>query len=159
MPNQTSNNQFNTFLESDAVDWSLINENFEKIDKMVLCVDSGEKTAAYSGGATGNASWKYKKYSDGSVEMYTAIDFDSLKCSGGAKAPYNTDSVRLVFPFQLVSIDCVQMHLISSNTNGWVSDITGRNILDYLLFRVMGMETESSNVYKRVCIDLKGWWK
>ena len=47
------------------------------------------------------------------------------------------------------------MHL-ASNTIGWVSDITGKSVLDYVMFRVMGTEYESENVYKQVFITVKG---
>lgn len=36
MPNQTAKMQFNTFLENDVIDWELINQNFEKLDNVVL---------------------------------------------------------------------------------------------------------------------------
>ena len=64
MSDLTSNLAFNTFLENEVIDFEKINENFEKLDGYALCIESGEKTAIYSGGASGNATWRYKKYSD-----------------------------------------------------------------------------------------------
>lgn len=49
MPNLSTNMGFNLFLESDVVDFEQLNANFEKLDKMVLCIESGTKTASYSG--------------------------------------------------------------------------------------------------------------
>nr|DAI11830.1 MAG TPA: hypothetical protein [Caudoviricetes sp.] len=158
MPNQTAKMQFNTFLENDVVDWSLINDNFEKLDNVVLCVESGEKTAAYSGGVTGNATWRYKKYSDGSIELYTKMEFDNIKCNGGASSPYYSGTSKVMFPFRLTAVHDVQMHL-ASNTIGWVSDITGKSVIDYVMFRVMSTAYESTNIYKQVFINVKGRWK
>lgn len=158
MPNQTSKMQFNTFLENDVVDWELINQNFEKLDNVVLCIESGEKTAAYSGGVTGNATWRYKMYSDGSIDLYTKMEFDNLKCNGGAKAPYYSGTSKVMFPFTLTAVYDVQMHL-ASNTIGWVSDITDKSVIDYVMFRVMGMDYENDYEYKQVFINVKGRWK
>lgn len=140
------------------MDWELINENFEKLDNMTLCIESGEKTAAYSGGVTGNATWRYKKYSDGSVELYTGIEFKSLKCSAGSSIPYCSENVKVSFPITLTSIDNAQLHM-ASDTVGWVSNITGKNILDYIMFKVASMKNESSYVYKQIFINVKGRWK
>ena len=49
----------------------------------------------------------------------------------------------------------VQMHL-ASNTIGWVSDITGKSVLDSVMFRVMAMEYEDDYIYKQVYITVKG---
>ena len=63
--------------------------------------------------------------------------------------------VQVYFPFSFSSVYDVQMHL-ASNTIGWVSDITGKSVLDYVMFRVMGTAYESENVYKQVFITVKG---
>lgn len=158
MPNQTAEMQFNTFLENDVIDWELINQNFEKLDNVVLCIESGEKTAAYSGGSSGNATWRYKKYSDGSIELYAKMEFDNIKCNGGSSSPYYSGTSKVMFPFQLTAVYDVQMHM-ASNTIGWVSDITGKSVIDYVMFRVMSTAYESTNIYKQVFINVKGRWK
>ena len=159
MPNITTNMQFNTFLESEIVDIDKINENFEKLDKFVLAIEGGEKTAAFSGGATGNVVWKYKKFSDGSIELYTKLDLSNLKCSNGSKAPYYSNDMKVMFPFQMLDIDNVQLQMRSTNTLGWADDVTGKDILDYVLFRVTGMNSENTAAFKQVYINVKGRWK
>lgn len=158
MSNLTPNMSFNTFLESEVLDFEKINENFEKLDGYALCIESGEKTATYSGGASGNATWRYKKYSDGTIELYTKLDLDSLKCSSGASNPYYSSDVKVMLPISITSIDGVQMHL-SSDTTGWVCDKTGKSVLDYVLFKVMSTALESTNIFKRISIEVKGRWK
>ena len=155
MPNTTEKQGFNIFLETDPVDFEKINENFQKIDSFILCTESGTKTASYTGGVTTNATWRYKKYSDGSIEMWTKMEFDNLKCNSGASSPYYSGSSTVYFPFSLSGVHDVQMHL-ASNTNGWVSDITGKSVLDYVMFRVMSTTFESDYIYKQVFINVKG---
>ena len=45
---------------------------------------------------------------------------------------------------------------LASNTIGWVSDITGKSVLDSVMFRVMAMEYEDDYIYKQVYITVKG---
>lgn len=155
MANLTNNLKFNVWLEDDVVNFEEINENFEKLDSMVMCVESGTKTSAYSGGSSSNATWRYKKYSDGTIDMSTILEFTNLKCNGGSAAPYYSGSVQVDFPFEFKLVYDVQMHL-ASNTIGWVSDITGKSVNDYVRFRVMGMGNESTYIYKQVFINVKG---
>ena len=155
MPNQTQNLKLNTWLENEPVDFEQVNDNFRKIDGLVSCVESGTIESSYSGGSSAMATWRYKKYSDGTVEMSTKINFTNLKCNGGSSAPYYSGTSTLFFPFQLNQVYDVQMHL-ASNTIGWVSNITDRSILDYVMFRVMAMELETTDKYKRIFINVKG---
>ena len=155
MPNTTSKLSLNTWLENDVVDFEKVNENFEKLDNMVMCIESGTKTANFSGGTTSAATWQYKKFSDRTVEMSAKLEFTNLKCNGGSGSPYYSGDSKVYFPFSFSSVYDVQMHL-ASNTIGWVSDITGKSVLDYVMFRVMGTEYESENVYKQVFITVRG---
>lgn len=158
MSNLTNNIGFNIFLENDYVDYELINRNFEKLDTMVLCVESGDKSASYSGAATGNATWHYKKYSDGTIDLYTKIGFDTLKCNQGSKAPYYTTDCKVYFPITITKIDCIQMYM-GSSTVGWVNNVTGKDVTDVVTFNIMSMESESVYVPKQIFINVKGRWK
>lgn len=155
MANQTTKLGLNTFLENEAVDWELINENFTKLEAMNLCIESGTKTASYTGGVTSTATWRYRKYADGTIDMSTKLEFDNLKCNGGPSSPHYSGTSQVYFPFSLSQVYDVQMHL-ASNTIGWVSDITGKSVLDYVMFRVMSTANESTNIYKQIFITVKG---
>ena len=155
MPNKTNNLGLNTFLETEYVDFEQINENFEKIADLVSCVESGTKTSSYTGGSDSVVTWRYKKYSDGTIDMSAKMEFTNLKCDGGSSSPYYSGDSKVYFPFSLSQVYDVQMHL-ASNTIGWVSDITGKSVLDHVMFRVMGTEHESSYVYKQIFINVKG---
>jgi len=155
MPNKTTNLGLNTWLEDEVVDFSEINDNFTKVDSLVSCIESGTTTSNYTGGSDSVANWRYKKYTDGTIEMSTVIYFTNLKCNGGAEAPYYSGSSKIYFPFTLSSVYNVQMHL-ASNTFGWVSNITGKTVSDYVMFRLMSLEYESTEEYKQVFINVKG---
>ena len=157
MPNQTSKLSLNTFLENEAVDFELINDNFEKIDSLVLCMESGEKTATYSGAVSGNATWYYRKYSDGTMDLYTRLDIDSVKCSSGSKFPYYSGDIKLLFPVELTSVLEKQFQL-SSKTIGWVQDVTDKSNKDYVLFRIISTAVESTYIFKQIFINIKGRW-
>lgn len=153
--NQTANLGLNTWLENEPVDFEEINENFEKIDSLVSCIESGTATASFTGGTNTVANWKYKKYSDGTIDMSTKLDFTNLKCNGGTGSPYYSGTSTVYFPFALTEVHDVQMHL-ASNTIGWVSNITGQTVLDKVIFRVMATEYESTDIYKQIFINVKG---
>ncbi len=157
MPNQTAKVQFNVFLENEVVDYEQVNENFEKLDAMALCIESGEKTASYSGGTSGNATWRYKKYSDGTIELYTKLEFENLKCDGGAAFPYYSGTATVMFPIQLLEVHDVQIHMASS-TVGWVCDVTDKNVLDNVRFKIISTTHETTGVYKQVFVNVKGRW-
>lgn len=155
MANRTENLGLNTWLESDIVNFEEVNENFEKLDTMTMIFETGTKSSYYSGGSSTTANWRYKKYSDGMIEMSTKLEFTNLKSDGGMVVPYYSGDVQVYFPFQLEELYDVQMHM-SSSTVGWVSDATDRTVLDYLIFKIMSMSKEETTIFKQVFITVKG---
>lgn len=155
MSSQTNRCKFNTFFENDAVDFEMINENFEKLDSMNLCVESGTKSADYTGTTSGSIIWRYKKYADNTVEMSIKLEFGNIRCNGGSSAPYSSGQVNVYLPFKLSNIYNIQMHM-TSNTAGWVQDVTPKGSLDYVSLKVLGMNYESENVYKEISLNVKG---
>lgn len=155
MPNKTKNLGLNTWLESEVVDFEQVNENFETLDAMPMCIESGTKTANYTGGVSGTTVWRYKKYSDKTIEMSTKMEFTNIKCNGGDVSPYYSGISEVHFPFTLSSVYCVQMHL-ASNTFGWVTNITGSSVLDLVKFRILNPTKEEEGTYKQVFITVKG---
>lgn len=155
MPNKTLKLGLNTFLENEVVDFELVNENFEKIDKLVVCTESGTKTASYTGGVSGTTTWRYRKYSDGTIDMSTKMEFTNIKCNGGSESPYYSGDSTVYFPFELTSVYDVQMHL-ASNTFGWVTNITGGSVIDKVMFRILNPSKEETEIYKQVFISVKG---
>ena len=153
--NKTEKLKLNIWLESEPVNFEEMNANFEKIDSLPFCIESGTKVGTYTGGITSTNTWRYKKYSDGSIEMFTKLEFDNLKCNGGSQAPYYSDSSKVVFPFALKGVYDIQMHL-ASNTIGWVSDITGKSVIDHVLFRVAAVYKETDLEHKQIFINVKG---
>lgn len=155
MPNLTTKLGLNTWLENEVMDVDQLNANFEKLDSMVMCLENEKKTANYTGGSDTVVTWHYRKHSDGTVDLWTKLSFSSLKCNGGSAFPYYSEDVKIYLPFSLSAITDVQMHL-ASGTIGWICDVTGKGILDYLQFRVMSTVYESTTLYKEVFINVKG---
>ena len=153
--NQTKNIKLNTWLENEPVNFEEINENFEKIDALPMCIESGIKLGTYTGGTQNSNSWRYRIYSDGTVDMSTKLIFDNLKCNNGSSAPYYSGDSKVTFPFNLKEIYDVQMHL-SSSTIGWISDVSDKTALDSVTFRVATVYKEEDLVYKQVFVNVKG---
>ncbi len=155
MANLTEKNGFNIFLENDVVDFELINANFEKLDGMCLCTESGTKAGNYSGVTSGTILWRYKKYADKTVELSVKMEFGNIRCNSGTNAPYMSGQINVYFPFKLSNVFNIQTNM-SSNTVGWVHDITPNGALDCVSFKVASMQLESVNVYKEISINVKG---
>ena len=155
--NKSSNLGFNIFLETDAVDFEDLNENWRKLDAMTLCVESGIKTAAYDNGMASVAKWYYKKYSDGTLEMSAKLDFTSsnMQCNTGTAAPYTSGTSNVYFPFEFKSIYDVQMHLASSSKCRIVNT-TSEAIQNTIKFMLESNDKENTEVYKQVFITVKG---
>ena len=98
MSSNTSNLGFTIWNESDPVNFEDINNNFEKIDRLVNCIESGVVTSTYTGGINPTAEWRQKKYSDGSVDMSTVLYFSNLTCNGGTEPPYYSVNSSVNFP-------------------------------------------------------------
>lgn len=154
MPNITNNIGLYTYLENEVVDFEQINTNFEKIDELVSCIESGVKSAEYSGGSVGTANWNYKKYTDGTVEMYTGIDVTSLKCNGGTEALYYSSEALVAFPFK-INIKNIQTHLSSSVVN-FVTDDGEMIAKNNVSFKLHSYTKETSTVSKRLFIYVRG---
>lgn len=155
MPDKTKNLGLNTWLETDYVDVDEINENFKKLDTLSLCIETGIKTASYTGGVAGSAEWYYKKYTDNTIEMSARLYYTNLKCNGGTEAPYYSGVSTISFPFQFSKVYDVQMHL-ASNTIGWLCNVTGETVIDNITFKLMNMQLETEEEYKQVFVTVKG---
>lgn len=155
MANRTANLKLNTFLESEPVDFSDINNNALQLDGMNICTYGGQKTANYSGGSSTTARWHCKQFVDGSVDMSAKLDFTTLMCNNGTASPYYSTDVQVYFPIIFSEIFDVQCHMASSNA-GYVANVTGKDILDHITIRVMSPTNETSNIYKGIYINVKG---
>ena len=155
MPDKTKNLGLTIWNDTDYVDFEEINDNFKKLDNASISKESGIATASYTGGLSASANWYYKKYTDGTIEMSAHLQYTNLKCNAGDSSPYYSGTSTISFPFQFSNIYDVQMHL-SSNTMGWISDITGESILDCIMFRLLNTQKENENEYKQVFVSVKG---
>ena len=156
MPTQSTNLSLKLFLESDVVDFEDINSNFEAIDAHIGFKDTTSGTSSYSGAASGTTTWKITKFYDNTVEMTTVLNLSTVACSTGSAMPYYSSSISLYFPVALTSFDFVSLNLQSEGTAGWISDDTAQTNVDHLTFRIASVSSESSAVFKRVFVKVKG---
>lgn len=156
MASKTTNLGLNTWNETDIVNFEEMNQNFETIDTLVHCVESGYITAPYTNGSNTTAEWYYRKYSDGMVEVSADLTYTQLICDQGSAAPYySAKHSEVTLPFVFDRVYDLQMH-IASNSMSWVTNITGSNISNRVIFRLFNMAVESSELYKQVFIHIKG---
>ena len=156
MATKTPNLGLNTWIETDPVNFEEMNYNFETIDKLVHCVESGFITAPYTNGSNTIADWYYRKYSDGMVEICADLTFTKLMCDQGSAAPYySADHSEITLPFTFVRVYDLQMHT-ASNSLSWVTNITGGNVTNRVIFRRFSMSVESSELYKQVFVRIVG---
>lgn len=153
----TTNLGFHKWIDTDAVDFEEINENFEKIDKCVICTESGVKNGTYEceWSSGGSIEWRYKVYSDGTIDLSAKLLFTNIKCNGGDKIPYYSGYATVKIPFTLSKVYNVQMH-VASGTLGWISNITETDVVDHVKFRIMSPEKEINTEYKQIFINVKG---
>ena len=158
MASKTDKLKLNIWEETDVVNFEEINENFKKLDNMIMCVESGISQPTYYQGGYGDsmAKWHYKKYSDGTLEMSAKLEYANLKCNEKTdQGVYRSSQSLVQFPFEFKEVYDAQMHL-TSNTNGLISDNAGRSIYKDLTFRLIAMAEEKEETYKQVYINVKG---
>lgn len=154
--NTTSRLGLHIWNEDEIVDFDEFNENFKNIDKLHLITESGSKTANTTGGTNNIVSWYYRLFIDGTIDMYCKLDYDTLKCNVGSAAPYTTQELTVTFPFSFTEIRDVRMSLKSSETKGWVFNVTEEGVLNKLAFVIGSFTKEESNGHKTIYISLKG---
>lgn len=157
MASKTDKLKLNIWEETDVVNFEEVNENFKTLDGMVMCIESGTKTAPYTGGYGDSiATWHYKKYSDGTIDMSAKLIYSNLKCNGEtAQGVFYSGSSKVTFPFEFRDVFDIQMHL-ASNSNGWISDISNKSIYNDLTFRLLAVHKETEEMYKQVFVNVKG---
>lgn len=153
--NVTSNLGLHIWNEDEIVNFEEFNENFQKIDNLLVITEFGTKTANTTGGTDNIVTWYYRIFDNETVDMYAKLSYDSLKCGNGDAAPYLTDTLTVSFPFGLSEIRDVHMHMASS-TKGWVFNTTESGVLDKLSFQVGSFTKETTNNHKDIFISLKG---
>ena len=153
MSTKTSNLGLTIWNDTDPVDFEEINSNFQTIDRLVSCIESGIVTTSYNGETTTDVNWYYKKYSDGVTEACAILLCNTLTCNTGTAAPYASAVSTINFPFTFSTIYNIQMNLVSETT-GWIANTSVS--LDRATFKVCNIVQETEATYKQVCVSVKG---
>ncbi len=155
MGQTTTNLGLNTFAETDIFDVSLINENFWTLDNASVCTESGTMSSNYTGAATGTATWRYKRYTDKTIELNTAISLNSVFPNNGSSPFYYSRDVNLSLPLALAQTYDIHID-IASSTNRWGIIISSDDITSGMVFRILSNTQTSVAGYQKVYIQVKG---
>lgn len=159
MAGTTTNYNFHTWNENDYVNWEDINENFETIDDMFLCISKSTKSSTYKVGTGADqlVSWECKQYPNNVIEMDCVLSFLSLYSNNGSAPPYYSESVSVNFPsdYNFSQIKNISINM-SSDSIGWPVDMSASDDFTKVIFSVLAIAIESTEVNKRVYIKVKG---
>ena len=158
--NRTEKLGLHTWLENEIVDFEEMNENFEIMDALPLCIGSGARSAPYSGSTltTDAAVWYFRRYSDGVVEISGKFVHNALPVSTGAAAPYTTDQTTITFPITFNKIYSINITCNGYETMCIPVLTTPADITNYISYKLMSFTQETSSEYtdKEVYITVKG---
>lgn len=153
MSRKTSNLGLTVWNDTDPVDFEEINSNFQTIDGLINCIESGIVTVSYNGETNADVKWYYKKYSDGIAEACAILFCNTLTCNTGTAAPYESAVSTIKFPFTFSTVYNIQTNLVSGTT-GWIANTSVS--LDSVSFKICNIVQETEASYKQVCVSIKG---
>lgn len=156
---KTENLNLNTWLESDYVNFEEINENFETIDTFIVATEAGTVTSTYTDGSgiSGNITWRYKKYSNKTIEIVAAVDVHNWLANTqfGETGIYGTTDMTINMPFSFVNlydthvnVQCPNAMLIFNKTA--ITEATA------LTIQAAGFTSETDTDTKRIILNIRG---
>lgn len=159
MPNKTKNLALFSWLRSDKIKVSEINENFNILDDCVHCVESGTVTTNYvADSVTKTCTWRYKKYSDGTSEAYTDVRVSNMPCTTAFGNLFKSGKLTVNLPTGVMdkSIDHQQFSVRSI-----IAQWAGRTIdtVGTMNFEFYCPKSIDVNYGRTLFITLKGRWK
>lgn len=155
MGGTTRNLGLNTFVETDIFDVDLLNDNFWLLDNASVCTESGTMNSTYTGASTGTATWRYKRYTDKTIELNTAITLNAAYPNLGSSPFYYSRDVNLSLPLALAQTYDVHID-VASSTNRWGIIVASDDITSGMVFRILSNTQASVASYQKVYIQVKG---
>lgn len=148
------------------------NANWDKIDALTHIVDSGKKTSDFNepGKSTvgGTVTWYYKKFDDGTFEMFGNLTVNNWKCENPASSNmYRTTYMKIKYPqigqteilYRNQSIrDGTDTDADNSLFNYIIDVSTVADSLTYSTVRAYCNAKETAARAKNVYIEVKGLW-
>ena len=159
MATQTSKLGFNTWLPSDYMNVSELNENFNKIDTYVMCTKSEIISTTTSNDDQTNTDWFYKEYSDGTIELYAAVRMSKIKCDRSSTAdvetaPYYSSSIDIHLPKLISEIYSLQI-TAGGGTMVMCEDTTNLS-RSYVSFSLAKFTKDLVDTAYLIYVDIKG---
>lgn len=160
--------------ESDALDVSILNSNFSKIDGFPYVVKSGTTTAYRSNANATTAqykkvTWYYKKWSDGTLEAYAVEAVDGLKCNDKQKqdGTWRSPYIRFYYPSLGQKIVFHRSCFVSQADNDamtvWAADVSapgdGSDNASYESVRCVTTIQETTATDKNFYLSFRATWQ
>ena len=149
------------------------NANWDKIDGLTHIVKSGSASSKFyepgnDAKEAGTVTWRYKKFSDGTFEMFGMFTINNMICkTKAADGSYASANVKIKYP----TIGGISDVLYRSQTvrdgtdnadgsifNSIVDVSTRADSLTYSTVRLYSTIQETANRAKNIYIEVKGLW-
>lgn len=128
--------------EADPFRVSEVNANFEALAGHIDLKSSERQNAQ-----NGSASWRVRKFYDGTVELYCRLTI-SLPCSVATGAMYCSAPGSVLFPANAItSIDCVQLTVGAGSNIIWAVNQTANSDNSGITFRCASPINKASAAY------------
>lgn len=175
MPTITPNMGLSLPYESEALDVSVLNSNFEKIDGFPYVVESGQTTAYHSNINASTAqykqiTWYYKKWSDGTLEAYAVAHVTNLRCNDkqNQDGTWRSGYIRFYYPSLGQKVIYHRSAFVSqaddTSNQVWVADVSqpgdGSDNASYESVRCISttQETVATGSDKNFYLSFKATW-
>lgn len=148
------------------------NDNWDKIDGLVHIVESGKKTTNFfspstATSATGSVTWRYKKFNDGTFEMFGCLTVNNAVCgTAAADGSYRAAGIKIKYPSIGQNEVLYRNQAVRDGTdasdgsiyNSIVDISTAADSLTYSTVRLYATAKETKNRAKNIYIEAKGTW-
>lgn len=148
------------------------NANWDKIDALTHIKNSGKASSSYYSPATaasptGTVTWRYKKFSDGTFEMFGTLTVNNAICGTAASdGSYRSANIKIKYPTIGQTEVMYRNQTVRDGTdaddgstyNSIVDVSTVADALSYSTVRLYATAKETKNKAKNIYIEIKGLW-
>ena len=149
------------------------NANWDTIDGLTHIMESGKASSSFyspntAASPTGTATWRYKKFSDGTFEMFGSFTVNNATCgTAAADGSYRASNIKIKYPSIGQDEILYRNQTVRDGTdaddgsvyNTVVDVSTVADSLTYSSIRLFSTVKETKARAKNIYIEVKGLWK